>query len=65
MVLRTAFKIFKKVKNYDDALRTALRLNSSELVTEAFAACEEPLEKKQLAYILAREVGENTAPYNL
>lgn len=41
--LRTAYNIYIKVGRYTDALRTALRMDSDELVHQAFAACADPL----------------------
>eukprot|EP00887_Chlorella_sp_A99_P000106 scaffold16.g106.t1 len=63
-VLRTAYRIYLKastndtvsrVERYSDALRMALKLGSRELAEEAFAACGEAVERRQLAYILARQ----------
>lgn len=41
-------------QRWHDALRVALRLNSRSDVEAVFAACSEPLAKKQLGYLLAR-----------
>lgn len=43
-----------QVDKRHDALRVALRLNSMDLVHKAFSTCEDPLDKQQLAYLLAR-----------
>jgi 26S proteasome regulatory subunit N1 len=43
-----------QVEKWHDAVRVALRLNSMERVHKAFATCEDPLDKQQLAYLLAR-----------
>ncbi|GIL54030.1 hypothetical protein Vafri_9585 [Volvox africanus] len=53
-VLRLALRIYSGQKRWHDALRVALRLNSRPDVESVFAACSEPLEKKQLGYLLAR-----------
>jgi 26S proteasome regulatory subunit N1 len=46
--------VLAQVGKHSDALRMALKLGSRELAEEAFAACGEPIHKKQLAYILGR-----------
>ncbi|KAK9829660.1 hypothetical protein WJX72_007157 [[Myrmecia] bisecta] len=53
-VLRTAYRIYMRMHKYFDALRIALKMNDRELVEQTVAACEEPLEKKQLGYLLGR-----------
>lgn len=53
-VLRLAMELYLKQAKYHDALRVALRLNSRPDAEAAFAACADPLEKKQLGYLLAR-----------
>lgn len=54
LVLEVAYKIYTKVHKYPDALRVALRMDNLEYVKATFTASE-GLEKKQLAYILARQ----------
>ncbi|KAF8063704.1 RPN1B [Scenedesmus sp. PABB004] len=53
-VLRLARRIYMSHGRYHDALRVSLRLNDAELVEATFAACADPLEKRQLGYLLAR-----------
>ena len=53
-VLRLAMQLYLKHSKYHDALRVALRLNSRPDAEAAFAACTNPLEKKQLGYLFAR-----------
>ncbi len=53
-VLEVAHGIYSKMGKWHDALRTALRINKREMVESTFAACKDPLEKKQLGYLLAR-----------
>mmetsp|Transcript_11472 Transcript_11472/g.20271 ORF Transcript_11472/g.20271 Transcript_11472/m.20271 type:complete len:903 (-) Transcript_11472:384-3092(-) len=53
-VLQTAHEIYSKMNKYHDALRVALFMNKRDVVEATFAACSEPLEKKQLCYLLAR-----------
>ncbi|CAD7696710.1 unnamed protein product [Ostreobium quekettii] len=54
-VLRTAHAIYLKMGLHHDALRVALWINEKELIDSTFAACKDPLEKKQLGYLLARQ----------
>lgn len=54
-VLEVAHAIYSKMGKWHDALRVALRLNRRELVEATFASCADPLEKKQLCYLLARQ----------
>ena len=49
-----AHAIYTKMDKPHDAMRIALRLNRRPLVEETFAACTDPLAKKQLCYLLAR-----------
>lgn len=53
-VLKVAHAIYTKMGKHHDALRVALRINDADLVAATFAGCADPLEKKQLAYLLAR-----------
>ena len=53
-VLEVAHTIYTKMDKPHDALRIALKLNRRELVESTFAACADPLAKKQLCYLLAR-----------
>ena len=55
-VLRTAYQIYHKLGQHPDALRVALKMNSSEMVEQTLSAQQDPLGKKQLAYILASQV---------
>jgi hypothetical protein len=54
-VLEVSHAIYMKMGKMHDGLRVALRLNRRELVESTFAACADPLEKKQLCYLLARQ----------
>lgn len=53
-VLKVAHAIYTKMGKHHDALRVALRVNDPGVVAATFAGCADPLEKKQLAYLLAR-----------
>uniref|UniRef100_A0A7S0WJK1 26S proteasome non-ATPase regulatory subunit 2 homolog n=1 Tax=Chlamydomonas leiostraca TaxID=1034604 RepID=A0A7S0WJK1_9CHLO len=54
VVLETAHAIYTQMKKSHDAMRVALHLNKRELVEATWAGCGDALEKKQLAYLLAR-----------
>ncbi|KAI8852143.1 hypothetical protein BC829DRAFT_385239 [Chytridium lagenaria] len=53
-ILKTAHAIYRKVGEYPQALLLAIKLNDMDLVKEDFDSAEDPILKKQLAYILAR-----------
>ncbi|KAI8473352.1 MAG: 26S proteasome regulatory complex [Monoraphidium minutum] len=53
-VLEVAHRIYTKMGKHHDALRVALRINDPDVICSTFAGCADPLEKKQLAYLLAR-----------
>lgn len=55
-VLRTAYQIFMKLKQYPDAIRLAMRMKDQALVQETFSAEQDELGKRQLAYILGQNV---------
>lgn len=54
-VLECAYRIYAKFKHYVDALRIALRLDRRDLVEKAFVDCADPIDRKQQAYLLARQ----------
>ncbi|MEW5318423.1 MAG: hypothetical protein WDW38_009646 [Sanguina aurantia] len=54
LVLNIAHSIYMTQAKYHDALRVAIRLNVMDTIVSTFAACTDPLEKKQLGYLLAR-----------
>jgi len=47
--------IFKAVNKPCDAIRVAMAMKQIELVKEIFEACEDDLQKKQLAYMIAEQ----------
>ncbi|KAI8899899.1 armadillo-type protein [Globomyces pollinis-pini] len=55
VILKVAHEIYKKMDQYPSALQVALKLNDLELIKEDFMNCPDPVVKKQLAYILARQ----------
>ena len=51
-----AYDLYLKQDKYPDAMRVALRVNDRERIEQCFAATPDPLEKQQLAFLLARQV---------
>jgi 26S proteasome regulatory subunit N1 len=51
----TAYEIYKAQKQYPDALRVAQKMNNMDLITEIMTTCEDPLIKKQMAFMLGRQ----------
>lgn len=54
-MLTVSYKIYMAQGKHHDALRVALRMSEMELIGEVFAACSEPLVKKQMCLLLARQ----------
>ncbi|GAA5878862.1 hypothetical protein JCM8547_001492 [Rhodosporidiobolus lusitaniae] len=54
-VLKTAREIYKKHKRFTEAITLSLRLQDQVLIKEDFDAPTNPVMKRQLAYILARQ----------
>jgi len=50
-----AYELYLKQDKYPDAMRVALRVNDRERIEQCFAATPDPLEKQQLAFLLARQ----------
>lgn len=55
LILKTAHGIYRQMKKLPQALQLALRMNDAQLIKEDFDLCTDPLEKKQLAFLLARQ----------
>ncbi|BGP51245.1 proteasome regulatory particle base subunit [Rhodotorula kratochvilovae] len=53
--LRTAREIYKKHSRYTEAITLAQRLQDPDMIKEDFNAPTNPIMKRQLAYILARQ----------
>ena len=53
-LLTTALNIFKKFKQFPQAMRLALQLNDKAIVEELFNSCPDPIVQKQLAFMLGR-----------
>lgn len=52
---RTAFNIYKSQKQFCDALRVAQKMNNIDLIKEIMEACQDPITKKQMAFMLGRQ----------
>ncbi|SOV04151.1 probable RPN1 - 26S proteasome regulatory subunit [Ustilago sp. UG-2017a] len=55
MFLRTAHEIYRKHERYTEAMTLALRLGDKDLIRSDFEAPKNPIMRKQLAYMLARQ----------
>ncbi|CAG5116596.1 unnamed protein product [Candidula unifasciata] len=55
VLLKCAVNLYRKFKQYPQALRFAMALNDMPLIEEIFFECPDPLVKKQLAYMLGRQ----------
>lgn len=55
VILKTAHKIYRKMNKLPQALNLAIRLNDNAIMKDDFDSCTDPIEKKQLAYLLARQ----------
>jgi len=53
-LLKTALSIFRKFKQFPQAMRLALQLNDKALVEEIFLSCQDGIVQRQLAYMLGR-----------
>lgn len=63
-MLETAYEIYLKQDQYFDALRVALRMHRTEVISELLKDCPDPLMRKQMCLLLGRakisiEVNEN------
>ncbi|KAI8808022.1 armadillo-type protein [Cladochytrium replicatum] len=54
-ILKTAHTIYRNMSEWPNALRVSMRLNDIDLIKNDFESCPDPLMKKQLAYMLARQ----------
>eukprot|EP01087_Luapelamoeba_hula_P008624 TRINITY_DN216_c0_g1_i1.p1 TRINITY_DN216_c0_g1~~TRINITY_DN216_c0_g1_i1.p1 ORF type:complete len:904 (+),score=160.99 TRINITY_DN216_c0_g1_i1:66-2714(+) len=54
-LLRVALQIYQKLNKQPAALQVAIRLNDMDTITFVYQSCQDPLIKKQLAFILARQ----------
>lgn len=54
-LLRCALNLFKKFKQYTQAMRLALQLNETKTIEDVFINCPDGSTQKQLAYMLGRQ----------
>lgn len=54
-ILEIAFNIYVKFKENTNALRVAIKLNNMVLIKQIFFNCENKVQQKQLAFILAKQ----------
>mmetsp|Transcript_3541 Transcript_3541/g.5822 ORF Transcript_3541/g.5822 Transcript_3541/m.5822 type:complete len:886 (-) Transcript_3541:114-2771(-) len=54
LYLKVCYDLYLKFKQHPNALRIALKLNDSALVSEVFSTCEDRLVQKQMAFIISR-----------
>jgi len=54
-VLTVAVSALRKLEQYPEALRMAIRLGQEQIIQDILAECEDELVKKQMAYMLARQ----------
>lgn len=52
-MVQIAFDCYMQCHLYADALRVAIRLNQSARISQVLEACQDPLMKQQLAFLLA------------
>ncbi|XP_069134068.1 26S proteasome non-ATPase regulatory subunit 2-like [Argopecten irradians] len=54
-LLKTAVDLYRKFKQFPQALRCAMQLNDMKLIEEIFLSCRDMMLQKQLAYMLGRQ----------
>ncbi|KAJ3283068.1 proteasome regulatory particle base subunit [Borealophlyctis nickersoniae] len=54
-ILKAAHTIYRKQERYPQALQVSLKLNDIDQIRDDFESCPDPLLKKQLAFLLARQ----------
>jgi len=54
-LLRTALAIFRKFNQWPQALRVAMQLNDTTLVSEIVGDCPDSIIRKQLAFMIGRQ----------
>ncbi|KAF2121132.1 26S proteasome non-ATPase-like protein regulatory subunit 2 [Lophiotrema nucula] len=53
--IRTAYNIYRKYKQYTQAVVLAIRLNDQDLIEETFNATDDKSVRRQMAYLIARQ----------
>lgn len=51
----TAYQIYKKEKKYCEAIRVALKMNDPTKYTEILKECKDPVDRKQIAFLIGRQ----------
>jgi len=59
-ILKICVNLFRKVKQYPDAFRVAIRIGDEALIKDIYESVEDPIVKKQLGFTLARQRLYNT-----
>ncbi|KAL2920257.1 proteasome regulatory particle base subunit [Polyrhizophydium stewartii] len=54
-IFKTAHAIYRKFDEFTPALQISMRINDLDMIKEDFDACPDPLVKKQMAFLLARQ----------
>jgi 26S proteasome regulatory subunit N1 len=54
-LLRTSLRVFRRFKQWPLALRVAMQLNDTQLVSEIMNECPDAVVKKQLAFMIGRQ----------
>ncbi|KAL0083669.1 armadillo-type protein [Phycomyces blakesleeanus] len=55
LFMKTARVIYRKQEKYAQALNLSIRMGDMDLIKEDFNSCPDPLLKKQMAFLLARQ----------
>jgi 26S proteasome regulatory subunit N1 len=53
--LRTAYQIYRKYKQYTQAVALAIRLNDRDLIEEVFNSTKDKAIRRQMAFLIARQ----------
>jgi 26S proteasome regulatory subunit N1 len=53
--LRTTYQIYRKYKQYTQAVALAIRLNDRDLIEEAFNSTDDKAIRRQMAFLIARQ----------
>lgn len=55
LVLEAAYYCYRKLNKFPEAMCMCLKLGCPDMVASTMSYCEDPLVKKQLCYMLARQ----------
>jgi len=53
-ILKTAHKIYRTMGQFTDALVISIKLRDMAMIKDDFDSCQDPVKKKQLAFLIAR-----------